>query len=419
MTPGTSDDDLLAPRAAAQVFLAFALGYFLSALVRGVTATLAPVFSVELQLRAADLGLLAGAYFVGFAAMQLPLGRALDRHGARPVLLAFMVMAIVGCVAFATAGSLWGLIGGRALVGVGVAASLMAPMTLFRTRFGPMAQMRANSWMLMTGSLGMVASTLPVQWLLPLVGWRGLFWGLAVMFAMAAAAIAWWVPGPDPRAASGSVAVASPEGYRQVFTHPAFVRLAPIAFFHYGALVAVQSLWAGPWLNRVCGHTAEQAARGLFAINVTMLLAFMGWGAAMPRLAARGWSADVLVRRGGPVSVAVLAVVTALREPATAPAWALFCVSCTLVSLTQPALAQAFPPQLAGRALTAYNLVIFLGVFCLQWGIGLVIDALRAHGVPEVQAFQGAFGLLVMCCVAAYLWFLRRGPHATGGLTSR
>jgi hypothetical protein len=32
--------------------------------------------------------------------------------------------------------------------------------------------MRASSWMLMTGALGMVASTLPVQWLLPITGWR-------------------------------------------------------------------------------------------------------------------------------------------------------------------------------------------------------------------------------------------------------
>ena len=45
------------------IFTAFAFAYFFSALLRAVTATLAPVFSAELDLRAADLGLLAGAYF--------------------------------------------------------------------------------------------------------------------------------------------------------------------------------------------------------------------------------------------------------------------------------------------------------------------------------------------------------------------
>jgi len=52
----------------------FALAYFLSALIRAITATIAPTLVAEFQLRSADLGLLAGGYFLGFAAMQLPLG---------------------------------------------------------------------------------------------------------------------------------------------------------------------------------------------------------------------------------------------------------------------------------------------------------------------------------------------------------
>ena len=45
-------------RIAVQVFLSFAFAYFFSALVRGVTATLAPSFSAEMGLAAGDLGLL-------------------------------------------------------------------------------------------------------------------------------------------------------------------------------------------------------------------------------------------------------------------------------------------------------------------------------------------------------------------------
>jgi MFS family permease len=149
-----------------------------------VTATLAPTFSAELGLGAADLGLLAGAYFFGFAAMQLPLGRALDHFGPRRVLLVLLALAVLGCGAFAMATSLAGLIVARLLMGAGLAACLMAPLTCYRRLFSPAAQLRANSWMLMTGSLGMLASTLPVQWLLPQVGWRGLFWGVAAMLVV-------------------------------------------------------------------------------------------------------------------------------------------------------------------------------------------------------------------------------------------
>lgn len=398
----------LPARTAALMFLCFAFAYFFSALVRGVTATLAPNFSAELGLTAGDLGLLAGAYFFGFAVMQLPLGNALDRFGPRRVLMVFIAVAVLGCAAFAMAQSFAGLTVARALIGVGVSACLMAPMTAFRHGFGPTAQLRANSWMLMTGSLGMVAATLPVQWLLPVFGWRGLFWALAVLFAVSIAAIAWAVPAATTAAAASEHGRAD-GGYRAVFSHPIFIRFAPMGVFTYGGMVAVQSLWAGPWLVQVCGFTPQEAARGLFGINVSMLVTFMAWGVVVPRLYARGWTAESLIARGIPASLVVLAAAIALGRHATAWAWALFCVTSTFVSLSQPAIGQAFPTRLAGRALSAYNLLIFVGVFVIQWGMGLAVDAFKAAGWGVQAAFQGAFGLLAAACTMAYVWFLRRG----------
>jgi len=108
-------------------------------------------------------------------------------------------------------------------------------------------QLRLNSWMLMSGSLGMVASTLPVQALLPLLGWRTLFLGLAAVLVAAWALIvaitpADRAPGP-PNPGFG--------GYWRIVRHRAFVRSWPPACFTYGGLIAVQSLWAGPWLTDV------------------------------------------------------------------------------------------------------------------------------------------------------------------------
>jgi predicted MFS family arabinose efflux permease len=393
-------------RTAAVMFAAFAFAYFFSALLRAVTATLAPAFSVELNLSAGDLGLLGGAYFLGFALMQLPLGRALDRFGPRRVLVTFLALAVLACAAFALARNFASLLAARALIGVGVSACLMAPLTAYRHRFGAAAQLRANSWMLMTGSLGMLASTLPVQWLLPVVGWRGLFWIVAVLLALATTLIAWAVPRDEPARPTPDGAVF---GYREIFGHHYFQRLAPLGFFAYGGLVAVQSLWAGPWLTEVAANSPAGAARGLFAINLSMLFAFFGWGIVMPHLTNRGWQVDRLIAMGVPLSLLLLFGAVALGPRAGAAWWAAWCVSCTFMALSQPAVAQAFPTAAAGRALSAFNLVIFLGVFCVQWGIGLAIDALLALGLPRVQAFQVAFALFAFCCTLSYLWFLWRG----------
>jgi predicted MFS family arabinose efflux permease len=394
---------LLSRRGAIAVFLAFAFTYFFSALVRAITATLSPTLTREFELSAQELGLLAGGFFFGFAATQLPLGRWLDRHGPKHVILSFLALAVAGCVAFSLAQSFTGLLAARVLCGVGVSACLMAPLTGFRRWLDPVAQLRANSWMLMTGSLGMVASTLPVQWLMPAYGWRPIFWGLGAAIAFTMGVIAWQVPpwqaAPDP--------TGGPQGsYAEVWRHPYFRKMAPIGFFCYGGMIAMQTLWAGPWMVRVAGYSPAESAAGLFAINLSMLVTFWSWGMVTPWLARRGWTAARLIARGLPLSFLMLAMIIIAGSRAGAAAWAAFCMTSTFVSLAQPAVGMAFPPALAGRALSAYNLVIFAGVFVIQWGIGLLIDGFAAAGMPPTGAFRAALAVFGACCVMSYGYFL-------------
>lgn len=407
---------LLPTRTAITVFLAFALTYFFAALLRAITATLAPTLTQEFALHSRDLGLLAGGYFLGFAAMQLPLGTWLDRHGPKRVMLGFLGIAVVACGAFSLASSFSTLFAARVLGGVGVSASLMAPLTGFRRWFTAPTQLRANSWMLMTGSFGMVASTLPVQWLMPVIGWRPLFWGLALLIALSMVVLAVAVPPwRGDSATSGSSSSSASGTYRQVWSDPYFRRMVPIGFFNYGGMIAIQTLWAGPWLVRVAGEAPLQAAGGLFTINLCMLGAFLGWGALNPRLVARGLSANHLIARGLPLSLLVLAAIVAAGSHAAAWSWAAFCVSSTFIALAQPAVGMAFPPALAGRALSAYNLVIFSGVFVVQWGIGLLVDAFGAAGLATVDAFRAAMAVFLACNTAAYVYFMwaRRDNQST------
>ena len=401
---------LLPRRLGVAVFLAFALAYFFSTLLRAITATLSPVLTQELGLNARDLGLLAGGYFLGFSLTQLPLGRWLDRHGPRRVVLLFLTVAVLGCLVFAQASSFAGLLMARVLAGVGLSACLMAPLTGYRRWFAADSQLRANSWMLMTGSLGMLAATLPVQWLMPVWGWRALFWGLAACIAAAMLCIRLWVPSWT---APGS-ANATPddgEGYTPVWRSRYFWRMTPIGFFSYGGMVAIQTLWAGPWLTQVAGWSAMEAATGLFVINLCMLLCFLLWGSITPGLARRGIHANRLIAWGLPLSFVLMALLV-LAGPALGPhsAWvlALFCMSSTFVSLAQPAVGMAFAPHLAGRALSAYNLVIFTGIFVVQWGMGLGIDAVRGLGGTVQEAYQVAFGVLGLCSVMSWLFFMHK-----------
>ena len=405
-------NDQLEPRTAVWVFLAFAAAYFCSALVRAITATLSPVLTQDFSLQARDLGLLAGGYFFGFAAMQLPLGAWLDRHGPKRVILCFLSLAVLGCLAFSLASSFAWLLAARVLVGMGVSACLMAPLTGFRRWISGGALLRANSWMLMTGSLGMLASTLPVQWLMPLTGWRPLFWILAALIGLAMWLIWWLAPAwrlaPTGPVAPGSLPTALPAApsYAEVWRSRYFQKMSPLAFFNYGSFVAIQTLWAGPWMVKVAGYTPLESATGLFYINAVMLVTFWAWGMLNPVLARMGWSADRLLTWIVPLSLLVLGANIAGGSGTGWLGWALFCLCSSVMGLAQPAVGMAFAPALAGRALSAYNLVIFAGIFVVQWGIGLLVDAFKATGLGEVASFQAAMGILLCCCTASYAYFL-------------
>jgi MFS family permease len=408
--------DHLPRRMAVVVFLAFALAYFFSALVRAITATLSPTLTAEFDLSAQDLGLLAGGYFLGFSLTQLPLGRWLDKHGPKKVILAFLTLAVLGCLAFAWADSFEGLLAARVLCGMGVSACLMAPLTGYRRWFEASTQLRTNSWMLMTGSLGMLAATLPVQWLMPIWGWRALFVMLGVMIAITMLLLALLVPVWQKASATlDAPAIPSKDdgSYREIWRSAYFWRMSPIGFFSYGGMVAIQTLWAGPWMTQVAGWTAAEAASGLFLINLAMLVTFWLWGLITPGLARRGIPVERLIAWGLPLSFGVVAALVWLGPEVGAGAAvgvALLCMTSSFVALAQPAVGMAFPSHLAGRALSAYNLVVFAGIFVVQWGIGLLVDAGRGLGLANAQAYQVALACFGLTSVASWVFFMVKKP---------
>ncbi|WPH20165.1 MFS transporter [Variovorax paradoxus] len=397
-------------RRIATVFLAFAFAYFLSTLVRAITATLSPALTAEFGLESRDLGLLAGGYFLGFAFTQLPMGTWLDRHGPKRVIVCFLSAAVAGCLLFSVATHFWLLLAARVLTGVGVSACLMAPLTGYRRWLTPPMQLRSNSWMLMVGSFGLVGATLPVQWLMPYLGWRPLFWLLAAGVLVSMALIAWAAPAWH----DGAVREKNQDGgssYAAVWRDPFFRKLAPIGFFNYGGFVAMQTLWVVPWLTRVAGHTPQEAAGALFWISIALLATYGLWGMVNPRLAHRGIPAARLLAWGMPLGMLVLALVLIAGPAAGTVAWVVFLCVSTVVTLAQPAVALALPTALAGRALSAYNLVVFAGVFVVQWGIGLLIDLFAGAGLDQVASFRAALSVFLACCVMSYVYFLWAPPH--------
>jgi len=402
------EKNILPIKKAVFIFFVFACGYFISALLRAITATLSPLLTTEFNLNAGDLGLLAGGYFLGFASMQIPLGYLLDRHGPKKIVSSFLLIAIIGTVAFALSQSFSGLLISRILIGVGVSACLMGPLTGYRIWFADEYQQRANAWMLMVLSMGFVFSTLPVQILLPIIGWRWIFGLITLLILIVIILTLLFIPNWETENNKQEKSIGS---LSDVWKNKFFRSTIPLGLFNYGGMVAIQTLWAGPWMVRVAGYDPLESATGLFWINITMLLAFFIFGYILPKITKLGFESMKLMKFGLPISYLSLLVIIISGENAGAIHFAIYLLTSIVLTLTQPAVALSFPTSLAGKSLTSFNLLIFIGTFIMQWGIGLVIDLCQFLGKEEVQSFKISFTVYLIICIFSYSYFMMKNKN--------
>ena len=391
------------------IFCVFAFAFFISTLLRAITATLTPVLTNEFDLSAGNLGLLAGGYFIGFSLMQIPAGLLLDKYGPKKVISYLLLIALIGTISFAFAKNFTGLFISRIFIGVGVSACLMGPLTGYRVWFEEKYQQRANSWMLMVLSIGFLASTLPVQILLPLIGWRSIFFLIGALILISIILLSVFIPSWEIKSPVESKNIS--EGLLDVWKDKFFISLIPLAFFSYGGVQAIQTLWAGPWMLNVAGYSPLESATGLFWINITMLFAFLIWGYLLPKFSEYGLDSIKIIKYGLPLNYLILFLIILLGQKAGAAMFTLYILSSIVLTLTHPAIALSFPQHLAGKSLTSFNVFIHSGTFFVQWGIGLIIDYCKNIGFDTILSYRISFFVFLFICILSYLFFIFKNKH--------
>jgi MFS family permease len=393
-----------------RVFAPFAAGYFLSFLYRAVNAVLAPELLRDLAIGPSSLGLLTAAYFIAFASFQLPLGVLLDRFGPRRVEALLLLVAALGAFCFARADSMAELILGRALIGLGVSACLMAAFKAYTQWFAAEQWPLINGFQMAAGGLGALAATSPVQWLLQWTDWRGVFVGLGLCTLAVSALVLLVVP-ERGAAAKGETFADQARGVAIVFTDHGFWRIAPLTALSQASLFAVQGLWAGPWLKNVNHLDPPAVVQMLFWIALAMVSGFIGLGALAKHLQQRG--VPVLVSAVAGMVLFMAAQLLLLVAPTrwATPIWLGFGFFGTSGIIAYAALSQSFPARLAGRVTTAINLLVFVAAFAGQWAIGVIVGWQPDAGPGQLPAsgLQTGFAVLLLCQICALIWFVSAG----------
>ena len=340
--------------------------------------------------------------------MQIPFGLLLDRFGPARVNASLLLLAACGAALFATAGSYPALVAGRALIGVGVSVCLMATFQAFVLWYPPERISTMTGIAFSAGAVGAMTATVPLELLLRAWGWRDAFM-LIVWVTLALSLVFWfWVPERTARRES--------EGLRDILKglggllrDPVFLRLAIPLGASQSAAVALQTLWAATWLRDVVGWNPAAVARGLLAVNVSMIAGYMAFGRAADAWQRRGKSALPLLAAGVALSSASLALI--VLGARSLLLMCLFVGAGTGVVLAYTILARRYPKAMAGRANTAVNVFGFVGMFAGQWGIGLVLDLWPQTGAGAnvgyaAEAYPWALGMVwaVQLAGLAWLW---------------
>jgi len=390
-----------------RIFTPFAAGYFLSYLFRVVNTIIASDLSGDLSLNANQLGMLTSVYLIAFAATQLPLGILLDRYGPRQTEAILLMFAAAGAAIFASAETSTGLLIGRALIGFGVSACLMASFKAFVQWF-PMERLpMINGFLLAAGGFGALTAAAPVEFALQFTDWRGVFWTLAAITFLVSLTVFFVVP-DKPIAQSNATLRQHIAGIGQVFKSRIFWSIAPWAVMSQATAGSVLGLWSGPWLRDVANFNRDEVATTLSLVAVGLILGFALIGVIAEWL--RPWGIKpIFVGIAGMIIYMLiqLALVLELTEYSML-LWAGYAFFSTSGVITYAVLSQSFPAELAGRVNTGLNLLVFVMAFLMQWGTGYVIGLYISDRQDQYNpdGFGMAFSLLIGIQVIAMAWYV-------------
>lgn len=376
------------------------LAYVLSQFYRAFLAVMSPVLTVDMGLTAGDLADASGAWFLAFAAMQIPVGVALDRVGPRlTAAVLFAIGGAGGAALFAVASTALELKLAMALIGLGCSPVLMANYYIFAREFSPAVFGTLAGVVIGIGSLGNIASSLPLAFAVEVLGWRGSLWALAAISLVVAIAIALLVRDPArlPPGPRGSVF--------DILRIPALWFILPIMAVNYLPAAGLRGLWAGPYLDEIFGLDGPGIGQVTLVMGIAMVLGNLAYGPLDRVLGTRKW-----LIFGGNALMLLALVILALR-PADSVAFStlllaaigFFGASFPMVMAHGRAF---FPPHLVGRGVTLLNFFGIGATGLMQVATGRVYDHWGLTQTAE-QAFPMIFALyavLVALALCIYLF---------------
>ena len=377
--------------------------------IRSSMGVLAPELAVDLALPPEMLGAIASAFFLSYALMQIPTGLMLDRFGPRVIMSGLFLLTVVGTLLFALSPSGTAMLIARILMGIGC-AGVFPGAFLVIARFYPPARFTPIGATLNSfAMLGTFLATVPLAYLVTIIGWRDSFLWIGIFMALVAV-LAVVAVRDQPAGVDAKAQRERQESVRDVLAGSwAVMRTPGILTITSGGIAlsagnTILGIWGGPYLNDV--HNLDQTERGavLIFMACSSIVGHLLYGQASRVIS----SLKRLVLGGTAAIAAIMGALALLPAPSVITVTALLAflgMACGFPTIMLAHSRALVPDHLIGRALTTVNTGVMIAIAAMQMAIGGIIGSVMvsAGGQATADSYRVAFGFFAAMAVLTFV----------------
>ena len=366
-----------------------------------------PVIAVDLHGTAGDIQLTLSAFMIAFGLGQIFYGPMGDRFGRRPVILGGLVVYMltsIGCAFAAEAGHLVLL---RFLQGLAACGGVVLARTMVRDLAEKDQAARAMSLMMACTSIAPMLAPLIGGQVLWFLGWRAIFWVLAMIGVIAFFAA--WLRLPEtlrPEYRQPLVLSSILKRFGELVRHRAFMGYAFTSTFMFSALMSFLSGSPFVFIERY------GIAPRFYGLIFGGMIVFMTLGSLLNAKFAPVFGAGKILRYAvivpavaGPTALVLGLIEARYGTIGLWPFLVCFAAQIATISLIGPnsmAMALRRYPHMAGTASS------LMGV--MQFGIGAIFGAIVGQTFNgTIAPMTTAMGIAGLLCLVSHRVLVRRG----------
>ncbi len=341
-------------------------------------------------------GQFAGVYYIGYAALHLPIGIMLDRIGPRKVMTGCILLTVIGLLPIVFATHWIYPVIGRVFIGIGSSAAILGTFKIIRMTFSAERFTRMLSLSVTIGLIGAIYGGGPVSHLCSILGYKAvvlIFAGLGLTLAVLTYVLVPEIKPSENKTVWADIKTVM-KNHRVIFT-------CLSAGLMVGPLEGFADVWGSSFLRQVYGVSDKTAS-----YLPSMIFIGMCFGAPFLSLIAEktGRYLSVIIGAGAIMFLVFLALILQLfNVDGITLGFLLVGMCCAYQILAIYKASTYVPDHVAGLTTAVANMLIMSFGYVFHTGIGVIVNAYG--GIESTQAFVYGIGFVPLTLALGTLGF--------------